>query len=526
MKESDFTLKKTVMSSKKKFGAVLVSMGLVASMAVFTSTPAHAASDTLIVGMSADLDYLDPAKTMDNAQWKITYPCYQRLVEYNGAKTDVVPGLAKSWKVSADQKIYTFTLNPGNKFADGTEVTAAAVKYSFDRMMKLAAGPDANFDQLSKVNVISTYVVEFVQKAVSPQFLYTLAGNYGGIVNPAAEAKGADTYLASHTMGSGAYQLTEWVKGQYIKLGLNPNYKGATPALKTVIFKIVGDVTAQRLQLSKGEIDIAEGIPTDQLKDVAATSGITLVNKPSLTVDYMYINNSKGKEVLKNAAVRQAISYAIDYDGLIKVAAAGYGTQMRGPIPTGMWGQNTHAYQYKYNPGRAKSLLAHAGVKNLSLDLMYSARRPWWAVEAQFIQASAAKAGIQINLKLTDYATSRQLMFAGNFDLALGLWSPDYADPFMFMNLWFDSANFGASGNRSFYNNPVVDDLLKKAVATTNQAKRTVLYRQAQAIVIKDAAYVYMYQKNFLLPMSSSVKGYVFNPMLEQIYNLSGMSKA
>ena len=240
----------------------------------------------------------------------------------------------------------------------------------------------------------------------------------------------------------------------------------------------------------------------------------------------MYINNSKGKEVLKNATVRQALSYAVDYTGLIKVAQAGYGTQMRGPIPTGMWGQDKFAFQYKYNPGKAKALLAAAGVKNLSLDLLYSARRPWWAAEAQFIQASMAKAGIKINLKLTDYAASRQLMFAGNFDLALGLWSPDYADPSMFMNLWFDSANFGASGNRSFYSNAGVDSQLRSALAMTNQARRTAIYKTVQATVIKDAAYIYMYQKNYMIPMRSSVKGFVFNPMLEQIYNISTMSKA
>lgn len=512
--------------SKKKFGAGLVALTTATTMLMFAGAPAHAASDTLVVGMSADLDYLDPAKTMDNAQWKITYPCYERLVEYNGAKTDVVRGLATSWKVSADQKTYTFTLDSGHKFADGTEVTAAAVKYSFDRMMKLAAGPEASFDQLSATNVVNSTTVEFVLKAISPQFVYALAGNYGGIVNPAAEGKGGETYLASHTMGSGAYQLTEWVKGQYIKLGLNPSYKGKTPSIKTAIFKIVGDASAQRLQLEKGDIDIAEGIPSDQLAAVGATSGLTVVNKPSLTVDYMYINNSKGKEVLKNVAVRQALSYAIDYNGLIKVAAAGFGTQMRGPIPTGMWGQNKSAFQYKYSPTKAKLLLKSAGVKNLTLDLIYSARKPWWAAEAQYIQASAAKAGITINLKLTDYAQSRQLMFAGNFDLALGVWSPDYADPLMFMNLWFDSANFGASGNRSFYNNPEMDTLLRSALATTNQAARTAIYKEVQARVIKDAAYVYMYQKNYLLPMRSSVTGFVFNPMLEQIYNISTMSKA
>jgi len=104
-------------------------------------------------------------------------------------------------------------------------------------------------------------------------------------------------------------------------------------------------------------------------------------------------------------------------------------------------------------------------------------------------------------------------------------WSPDFADPYMFMNYWFASDKKGLPGNRSFYSNPEVDALLKKAVSTTNQAERTADYQQAQNIVINDAAYVYLFQKNYQVAMNKSVKGYVFNPMLEQIFNIATMHK-
>ena len=111
----------------------------------------------------------------------------------------------------------------------------------------------------------------------------------------------------------------------------------------------------------------------------------------------------------------------------------------------------------------------------------------------------------------------------GDFDLSLGVWSPDYADPFMFMNFWFDSGSFGLAGNRSFYSNPAVDKLIREAANITDQKKRTELYVAAQKIVVDEAAYGYMYQKNYLLPMRSNIKGFVFNPMLEQMYNLETM---
>ncbi|MBX5437813.1 MAG: ABC transporter substrate-binding protein, partial [Alicyclobacillaceae bacterium] len=125
-----------------------------------------------------------------------------------------------------------------------------------------------------------------------------------------------------------------------------------------------------------------------------------------------------------------------------------------------------------------------------------------------------------------EYATEREMIDKGQFDLALGIWSPDYADPYMFMNFWFDSKNFGLAGNRAFYSNPQVDRLIREAASINDQNKRTQLYVEAQKIVIDEAPYVYLYQKNYLLPMRSNVKGFIYNPMLEQIYNLADMSKS
>lgn len=121
-------------------------------------------------------------------------------------------------------------------------------------------------------------------------------------------------------------------KGEYLKLTVNP-HSTVKPAFQTVYFKIVPDATAQRLQLEQGEIDIAEGIPNEQLKAVKELPNVEVLQKPSLFVDYVYVNSSKGNEALKNPKVRQALSYAIDYDALTESVQEGYATQMRGPIP-------------------------------------------------------------------------------------------------------------------------------------------------------------------------------------------------
>ncbi|UFJ41451.1 ABC transporter substrate-binding protein [Brevibacillus humidisoli] len=489
------------------------------------STP----SDTLVVAISSDQGTLDPAVSMDNSAWKITYPAYQRLVEYDGASTEVKPGLAKEWKVSPDGLEWTFTLNEGFKFADGTPVTADAVKFTFDRTLAIKKGPYDVYSVIQEVKVNSPTSVTFVLSKNFPPFLSTLAANYGGIVNPKVKEKEQNgdlgqNFLASNTMGSGPYQLEEWKKGQYFKLTPNPHHP-AKPALKTVYFKIISDPTAQRLQLEQGEVDIAEGIPVEQLGAFENSPNIEVLQNPSLFVDYVYVNTSKGNEALKDKRVRQALSYAIDYDALTEAVQQGYATQMRGPIPKGLWGHDESAFQYSYDVEKAKSLLAEAGVSNLELDLLYSDNKPWWETEALTLQAFFAEIGVKLNLNKVAYATSREMMDTGDFDLSLGVWSPDFADPFMFMNYWFDSNNFGLSGNRAFYKNDQVDQLIRQAATINDQAERTKLYQQAQQIVIEEAPYLYLYQKDSLLPVSKQVKGYVYNPMLEGIYNLADMSK-
>lgn len=487
------------------------------------------AADTLYVGITADQGTLDPAVTMDNSAWKITYPTYQRLVEYDGESTEVKPGLAKEWKVSPDGLQWTFTLSEGNKFADGTPVTADAVKFTFDRTLAIKKGPYDVYGVIKEIKVNSPTSVTFVLNKNFPPFLSTLAANYGGIVNPKVKEKEQNgdlgqNFLANNTMGSGPYQLSEWKKGEYIKLTVNSN-SSMKPAFKEVYFKIMPDTTAQRLQLEQGEIDIAEGIPNEQLKSVKELPNVEVLQKPSLFVDYVYINSSKGNPALQNPKVRQALSYAIDYDALTASVQEGFATQMRGPIPKGLWGHDESAQQYKRDVEKAKALLAEAGVSNLTIKLLYSDSKAWWETEAITLQAFLADIGVKLDLNKIAYATSREMIDKGDFDLALGVWSPDFGDPYMFMNYWFDSNNFGLSGNRAFYKNAKVDELVRKAATSNDKAERENLYKEAQKIVIDEAPYLYLYQKDFLLPINKRVKGFVYNPMLEGIYNLADMSK-
>ncbi|HHL5643718.1 TPA: diguanylate cyclase [Escherichia coli] len=228
---------------------------------------------------------------------------------------------------------------------------------------------------------------------------------------------------------------------------------------------------------------------------------------------------------LNQADLRRAISWSTDYQGMVNGILSGSGKQMRGPIPEGMWGYDATAMQYNHDETKAKAEWDKVTSKPTSLTFLYSDNDPNWEPIALATQSSLNKLGIIVKLEKLANATMRDRVGKGDYDIAIGNWSPDFADPYMFMNYWFESDKKGLPGNRSFYENSEVDKLLRNALATTDQTQRTRDYQQAQKIVIDDAAYVYLFQKNYQLAMNKEVKGFVFNPMLEQVFNINTMSK-
>ena len=513
----------------QKHALALIVLGIAAAV---TMAPALAAApkDTLIIGKAADPQTLDPAVTIDNNDWTVTYPAYQKLMRYKQVdgkgSTEVEGDLADSWAVSDDNLVWTFKLRAGQKFADGSPVDAQAVKYSFERLLKIKQGPSEAFPATMQVSTPDPMTVQFKLADPFAPFLYTLANNGAAIINPNVVKRGdnVEAYLAGNTAGSGPYQLTSWQKGQALTLEQNPHYGGSKkPQLAKVVVKIVPEASSRRLQLQNGDLDIAEDMPVDQVVALRKTADVKVLEFPSLRVTYLYLNNKTGP--LKNPDLRHAVANAIDYNGIIQGILLGQASQTRGPIPEGMWGYDASLPVPAQNIDAAKKFVAKSGVAKPTLLLRYSTRDPNWEPIALATQANLAAIGINVKLEKLANATLRDRLGSGDFDISIGNWSPDFADPYMFTSYWLDSDKQGLAGNRSFYANADVDTWLREAATLSDQAQRAELYKKVQQQVVKDAAYVYLYQKNYQAAMRSEVKGFVFNPMLEAVFNVSDISK-
>lgn len=491
-----------------------------------------AGSDTLFIGVSSDIHTLDFSVSSDNFDWRQIYPCYDRLVKYKTidgkGSTEVEPMAAESWTVSDDGMVWGFKIRKGITFEDGTALDAAAVKFSFDRTLIIAKGPADNISAIKSMRVVDPYTLEVTLKTPFGPFLQTLASNAACIVNPAVikhEENGdlAQAWLSEHVMGSGPFKLTEWTRGKRAVLEARPGYWGGTPKLKKVVVCFMPDASERRTALEQGKIDIAEGIHMDQIPALEKNPDIDVQKHASQQVEYVYLNNRK--PMLKKADIRQALCYAVNYKGIIDDVLLGNGVQMRGPVPKGMWGHKDDLFQHSRDLDKARALLKKAGAKNLTLTLIYSTRRAFWEQIATILQQNFADIGVTLKLEVLPNPILRERVDRGDFELCMGAWSPDFADPYMFMNVFFDSDRWGLPGNRSFYKNRKVDKLIRASAAANDQAKRTELYDEAQKIIMKDAPYIFLYQVKTIVPLKKNVKGYVFNPMLESMYNMAAIWK-
>jgi peptide/nickel transport system substrate-binding protein len=494
---------------------------------------ALAAKDVLVVASPADIRMLDPAVTFDNLDWRVTYYCYDRLVRYKVrgevGLTVVEPMVATSWEVSQDQKTWVFQLRKGIKFDDGTPLDAEAVKFTFERLIKIGKGPSTYFSEIESVEVVNDYTVRFNLKYPFAPFLSTLATNAASIINPSVikyqkDGDLAQGWLAEHIDGSGPFQLVEWEKDQRVVLEVKLNYWGEKPKVKKVIIRVIPESTNQRMALEIGDVDIAAGILIDQIPPLEENPQVIVRKYPSMFVDYVYINTQRSP--LDNPKVRQALSYAVDYQSIIQYVLKGYGVQMRGPIPKGMWGHSEKITQYSRDVKKAQQLLGEAGYPNgFSINFMFSSYRPTWEQETLIIQSNLADIGVKVNLQQLANPVMRDKIDRGEFDLCMGVWSPDFADPYMFMNYWFDSSKFGLSGNRAFYKSEKVGELIRKAGVLTEREEREKLYLEAQRIIMEDAPYILLYQTQSIVPTRKEVRNFVYNPMLEKMYNFNSLYK-
>jgi peptide/nickel transport system substrate-binding protein len=455
---------------------------------------------------------------------------YEQLLRVNppGSAEPYTPMLAESWDVSEDGMVYTFHIRPGVKFHDGEPLNAEAVKKSIEASIDHGA---AGFVWLpvEKIEVVDEMTVKMtLLRSIA---LELVAGSeYGAfIVSPKAlDAAAADEnfWADGKSYGTGPYMVESYTPDAEIVFTQNTEYWGGWEAgqAEKVVASLVPEATTRQQLLEGGEADIATGLPPENIDSFSSNPDYTVVIEPS-TYNYLGFFNTKHPP-LDNIKVRQALSYAIPYEDIIKTAVLGRGTQSYGPVPAGVFPFDDKLFQYSYDLEKAKALLKEAGYENggFSLNLTYTASNSTEESFVPLIKDSFAQIGV--DLTITPMAWGQQYALGTTDpeaketqDMFIVLYWPTFPDAgvdnlrSMFRGVEEAPYINGAGFNFSYWFNADFNALVDEARLLTgkDRAASQAKYSEAMSLLIDEAPGVYFFDAKAVYVVPNHVQGFKYN---------------
>lgn len=491
---------------------------------------------TLVFGRNKDAVTLDPAVATDGMSLNVARATMEGLTQYSPGSFDIRPWLATSWTLSPDSKTWTFTLRHAVKFQDGTPFDAGAVKTNLDRWRlkndplhtQLKGNYSYYADQfggfpgvISDVRVLAPDKVQIVlTKPVAPM-LANLAMPAFSLSSPTAMKSRGEDYFRE-PVGTGPYQVVEWVKDDHITLKAFDGYWGHKARIPTVILRDIPDAASSLIALQKGEIDGWEYPQPNDLPRIAQDHNLRLYHMPPNNVMYLALNN--GRRPFDNVLVRRAINEAIDAKAIIKNFYDPSAQVADEFLPAAIWPHGVKV-SYAYDPSDARVLLARAGYPNgFSTTLWYmTLPRPYLPQPqrvAEAIQADLKNVGINATLQGFEWGTYLQRVMNAEADMALFGWSGDNGDPdnFLYVLLDRDSATPPGAQNVCFWKDPRFHQFATQAQTVTDKGKRAALYQQALQVVHDQAPCVPLAHTSPPIAFKVKVKGYVPHPDSSELF--------
>jgi peptide/nickel transport system substrate-binding protein len=415
----------------------------------------------------------------------------------------IVPGLATSWNV-VDDKTIDFKIRHGVKFHNGQEMTADDVKASFDHVLdpNIKSPTTSIFASVQGAQVLDPDTVRVTMSKTDSRIFDLLANNFAVLPAQYIKDAGVDG-IANKPIGTGPYTFVEWKKDDHLTLQANPNYwdgsyKGK-PQVQTVILRPVSDPATRIADLRSGAADMIMDVPSDQVAALKS-NGFNVVQKDSDQQDYVYIDTTKDSP-FKIKEVRQALNYAVDKDGIVQSLLGGFGQPLAGPLSPLVLGYNPDVKPYPYDPEKAKSLLAAAGMPGgFSTEMDATSSTPSQLPEA--IAAQLGDVGIQVKINFLETAVYNDKWVKKQLSpLYFNRWST-FSDPALLDLL------AGCKGFLSAFCSQDAQQYLDAGGATLDQAKRDAAYKQAVSALADDPYAIYLWQLQLLTGTSSKVTGW------------------
>jgi len=495
---------------------------LVSGMALFATTP----QDTLVIAENESPASFDPVEAYNSTVNRMMLCAYDSLLTYKLGTTELVPALAESWEISPDGMMYTLHLQEGVEFHDGSPLTAEDVQYTLDRTKALNIGIASDLANYESSTIVNDYEIQIKLNKVYAPFSVFLAKVF--VLNKVLTEKHEEngdwgrTWLKMNDAGSGPYVLMQFRPEETAVFDKFDAYWRGWEGnhVSHVVWRFIKESATQELLLRQGDIDLAQDPSKEDLADLRANSNINVIS--SATLATFYIGMNVQKPPLDNKLVRQALSYAYDYQAHIEHVLNGEGYWPHGYMPREVpfYYSSKSAYPYERNLDKARELLAEAGYPNggFTLDMAYLPVLSEEVAALQIMQDACAKLGITIQPRGMTWPTFVDSV--SNFDTAPMLSAvyefPSYPDATAYLDSQFACRFIGQWNNYCWYCNPAFSALLSAAASTAEPKVRTELYKWAQIIIDDDAPAIPVSVINYIVAMRVDVHGYIHTPAYQE----------
>ena len=509
----------------RRFGAAAIAALMLGSAptALFAATPA----DTLVIaGAIDDIVSLDPAEAYEFSGLDLNNNTYDGLVEIDPTTLGMIPGLAASWSVAADGMTYTFKMKPGLTFSSGNPVTAEAAAWSLQRVIKLNKTPAFILSQFGwKADNVDKMVTGSgdtltlkTDKAYAPTFLYNcLTAGVAEIVD-AETVKTHDVagdlgneWLKSNSAGTGAYVLKSYKPKEGYVLEMRKGYWRGDAKIAKIFLQHVPEAATERLQLEKGDIDIALTLTPVDVAGLAGNANVRLQQDVGGQLYYLAFNQKNAQ--YKNAKLLDAMRWAVDYQGMAATIMKGAVVVHQSFLPQGYLGA-LDDQPYHLDIAKAKELVKESGIANPQVKLSVRNAADRMDV-AQSIQNTFGQAGITVTLDVGDGAEGLKSYRARLHDATLQTWGPDYPDPHTNASTFAENPNNSDEAKNTGYlawrNAYDPGDLTAKteaAVMERDPAKRKAMYEEIEKAHRETSPFILMFQQARNVGLRSNVKDF------------------
>jgi len=443
---------------------------------------------TLTVGLVLEPTNLDIRRTSGAALEQILVDnIYEGLVTRAEDNT-IEPRLASDYEVSEDGLTYTFTLNDGITFHNGTALTSADVVASYEEVRTdESLQGNADFAGVASITAPDATTVVITLTEPNQNFLFSLTGPAGLVFQ-----SGDTTDLQTAENGTGPFTLQKWNKGSAITFSRYDAYWGEPAGVADVVFEYIPDFAAGVNAALDGSLDVLTAVDPNLAPQLEDSGEFTLTTGRTTDKATLAFNNAQAP--LDDVRVREALRLGIDHEGLIE--AVGAGEPLYGPIPELDPGYEDLSDVAPYDPQRAKELLAEAGHEKLDLTLTIPSF--YGTTVPQVLISDLAKIGVTLEVDSVEFPAWLEDVYTNK----------DYELSFV---LHVEPRDFGNFANPDYYfgyDNPEVQRLYTEALAEIDPDASADLLAEAARIVAEDHAADWLYTGQTITALRPTVTGF------------------